>query len=475
MFSAMLSTPKSKAVAAVGAAGATALGWWLFPRNQKRPEHILIVGGGTAGVGVAAMLHREGIHNVSIIEPRDVHYYQPLWTLVGGGIKPVEQSARPMKNIIPKNTNWIQKKVQGFTPENNQVELDDGSKVKYDFLVVASGMQIDWDKVQGLKEGLEKPDSGVVSIYDLNYADKTAKTFDRVKNLEAPKLLFTMSPTVIKCAGAPQKIMWLMDDTLRKLGKRDGAYISFWTPGGSMFGVPYYSEKLEKIRQERNVDGKFKHELIAVDANKKIATFENKENGQKVEEKFDLLHVAPHMSAPGFLKKSPISDAEGWVDVDKHTLQSKKFPNVFGIGDCTNTPNSKTAAAITSQAPVLVHNLQQVMNGQLLDGLYAGYASCPLIIARGRTILAEFGYGGTRMETFAHDTGKFPFNLFGTEGAMQQRFFYFLKEQLFPFVYWNMWPRGLWYGTNGPIKPRVTPEIQGAKDPALALETTKKN
>jgi sulfide:quinone oxidoreductase len=202
-----------------------------------------------------------------------------------------------------------------------------------------------------------------------------------------------------------------------------------------MFGVPYYSQKLEKIRQERGVEGKFKHNLISIDVANKIAIFQNVDTKEKVKAPFDMLHVAPHMGAPDFLKKSAIADDKGWVDVDKHTLQHKKYENVFGLGDCTNTPNSKTAAAITSQAPILVHNMMLAMQDKPLDGKYNGYASCPLIIARAKIILAEFGYGGKLMETFSSETGSFPLKYIGTEGALQQRFFYFLKEKMFPFAY----------------------------------------
>jgi sulfide:quinone oxidoreductase len=451
MFHRVLSNPKAVAGAGVAVAGAA---YWFTTSPKKRQEHVVIVGGGTAGLGVSAMLRNENFQNVTVVEPKDVHYYQPLWTLVGGGVKQVQDSQRPMKSVLPSGTEWVQKKVAGFAPDENQVELEDGSKLKYDYLVVAAGIQIDFDKVPGLVEGLEKEDSGVVSIYDYKYADKTWKTFEDIKNKVAPKFIFTMSPTAIKCAGAPQKIMWLLEDTMRTLGKRDGASFSYWTPGKTMFGVPYYSEKLEEIRQARNVDGKFEHELIGIDNAKKVATFKTLDTNKIVKESFDFLHVAPHMSAPDFLKHSPLSDATGFVDVDKHTLQSKKYKNVFALGDCTNTPNSKTAAAITSQAPILVQNLKNQMDSLPLMSAYQGYASCPLIVARGRTILAEFGYGGKLMETFG-SSGAFPLNMIGTEGKYQQRFFYFLKEQLFPFVYWNLWTRGMWYGTTGPFKPGV--------------------
>jgi len=325
-------------------------------------------------------------------------------------------------------------------------------------------MQTNWNTVPGLLEGLEQPDSGVVSIYAYKYADKTAKTFDKLKKRLAndktatATCVFTFSPTVLKCAGAPQKILWLFEDQLRSLGTniRDRVTLGFWTPGGGMFGVAHYSQKLEKIRQERHVEGKFQHVLTSIDVPNKEATFVNKaDNNAIVKQTYDILHVAPHMSAPDFLKGSPLSNQDGWVDVDKHTLQSTKYPNVFALGDCTNTPNSKTAAAITSQAPVLVHNLEKHMQHAKQDGWYTGYASCPLVIGQKKIMLAEFGYGGKLMETFSKETGKFPFKYFGTEGPMQYRFFYFLKEQLFPFVYWNLWTKGLWYGTNGPIKPDV--------------------
>jgi NADPH-dependent 2,4-dienoyl-CoA reductase/sulfur reductase-like enzyme len=333
--------------------------------------------------------------------------------------------------------------------------MKDGSKVDYDYLVVAAGMQIDWDKIPGLVDGLQKEDSGVVSIYDYRYADKTWKAFLFIKD-QPSKYIFTYSPPVLKCAGAPQKIMWLIEDTLRGSDLRDKADISYWTPGGSMFGVKHYSDKLEQIRQDRGVTGMFNHLLLSIDSDKKIATFQNKETNETVDQSYDFMHVAPHMSSPDFLKNAPISDEQGWVDVDKHTLQSKKYQNVFGLGDCANTPNSKTAAAITSQAPIVVHNLLQLLDGKPLDAKYSGYASCPLIVAQKRVILAEFGYGGKLMETFSRETGKRPLKYIGTDGAAQYRFFYFLKEQVFPFVYWNLWTRGMWYGTNGPIKPDVS-------------------
>eukprot|EP00978_Attheya_sp_CCMP212_P020871 scaffold60269_cov51-Attheya_sp.AAC.9 len=426
-------------------------------RKQDKGTHkIVVVGGGTAGIGVAAMLRNEGMQNVIVIEPSSVHYYQPLWTLVGGGIKSNKSSVKPMKEIIPKGTNWVQKRVSTFTPDKNKVTLDDGTSVDYDYLVVAAGIQSNWDKVPGVLDGLKKEGSGVASVYDYTYSEKTWKEFQLVKDKLNSIMIFTMPPTVIKCAGAPQKIMWLLEDILRSLGLRDRASIQFWVPGGTMFGVKHYAEKLEAIRKERGVIAMFRRELVSLDVDKKVATFKNLDTNQMVQQNYDLIHVVPHMCAPDFIRDSTLANKDGWVDVDKHTMQSTKYQNVFGLGDCTSTPNSKTTAAITSQAPVVVHNIiRSIESNKPLDGKYNGYASCPLIVARNRVILAEFGYDGKLMETFSRETGQFPLNMFGTEGAIQQRFFFFLKEQLFPFVYWKMWVHGRWYGAKGPFKPDV--------------------
>jgi NADPH-dependent 2,4-dienoyl-CoA reductase/sulfur reductase-like enzyme len=423
------------------------------PKDSKN-QKVVIVGGGTAGIGVAAMLRNKGMKSVVVVEPSDKHYYQPLWTLVGAGIKDNKDSVKPMADVIPSGVTWVNKAVQTFQPDQNQITLADGSTVDYDYLVVAAGMQLDWNKIPGLVEGLKKPDSGVVSMYDFNYSKKTWDSFRAIAK-EAKRMLFTMPTTLIKCAGAPQKIMWLLEDELRTMGLRDRVSVEFWVPGAAMFGIKYYSDQLEQIRKDRGVKASFRQDLVSLDVEKKVATFKALDTNTLTEQSYDFIHVTPPMSAPDFIKTSPLSNQDGWVEVDKNTLQSTKFPNIFGIGDCTNTPNSKTAAAVISQSSVLVHNLNAVIENKPMDGYYRGYASCPLIIKKGRVILAEFGYGGKLMESFHPDTGKFPLSLLPT-GDISQAFFYFLKEQVFPVAYWTMWVRGNWHGANGPFWPDVT-------------------
>lgn len=248
--------------------------------------------------------------------------------------------------------------------------------------------------------------------------------------------------------------MWLFEEEMRDVGMRDRTKVEYWVPGGAMFGIKKYGDILEELRKARDVQASFKQELVAIDAGRRVATFKSLETGQTSEQKYDLLHVVPPMSAPDFIKQSPLADpVTGWMDVDRNTLQSKKYSNVYGLGDCTNTPNSKTAAAITKQAPILVHNLMQTMSGKAPTAKYNGYASCPLVIGKNQVVLAEFGYDGVIMESFCNKNGKFPMNLLGQDNALAKRVFMFLKTGMFPFSYWHLWPIARWYGTTGPFKP----------------------
>lgn len=426
-------------------------------KNIKKPSlnsKVVIIGGGTAGIGMAALLKNKGVKNITIVEPSNSHYYQPMWTLVGAGLKPAKDSVRNEADIIPHGVHLVKTSAKSFKPEENKVELADGSYIDYDFLIVSAGIQVDWNKIPGLVDALGKPESGVVSIYDYNYSQRTLTAIEGFKSGRA---IFTFPATLIKCAGAPQKIMWLFEERMRDLGLREKTSVEYWCPGEALFGIKRYADMLEILRQERNVKACYKKELVKVDGDKKIATFKNLVDGTLQDENFDLLHVCPPMSAPDFIKSSPLAAPSGWMDVDKHTLRSTTYSNIFGLGDCTNTPNSKTAAAITAQAPVVVHNLMHILQNKEgeLDGHYTGYASCPLVIGKHKVILAEFGYDGKIMETFHGDMGKFPCCLLGQEGSFSQMVFAVMKKELFPFAYWNLWTRGMWFGTNGPFEPDV--------------------
>lgn len=388
---------------------------------------ILIVGGGTAGITVAAQLRRKYKgSDIAIVEPSKKHYYQPLWTLVGGGVFPKEKSERDEKTLIPPGVAWIQDSIQSFDPDNNSVLTTAGKTIGYDYLVVALGIQVDWNKIPGLSEGIGRQQ--ICSNYSYKHVDYT---WECIKQFQGGTALFTMPNTAVKCGGAPQKIMYLADDTFRKAGVRDKSQVIFASGQASLFAVEKYRRTLEKVAARKEIDLRFQRNLVALNPDAKEAVFENLATKEQETIRFDMIHVTPPMGPPDLVKNSVLANAAGWVDVDKHTLQHPKYKNVFPIGDCSGLPTSKTGAAIRKQAPVLVANLISSMRGQPLSARYNGYTSCPLVTGYGKLVLAEFDYDGKPAETFPIDQSKERYSM------------YLLKAYGLPALYWNGMLKGL--------------------------------
>ncbi|WP_084696253.1 NAD(P)/FAD-dependent oxidoreductase [Salisaeta longa] len=399
------------------------------------PAHhnIVIVGAGSAGITVAAQLARKLSHpDIAVIDPSDTHYYQPLWTLVGGGVCPKEESQRPMQEVIPPHVKWIKDAAVSFEPEENRLGLRSGEKLSYDYLVVCPGIQVDWDAIPGLPDTLGS--NGVCSNYSYQHCEYTWHT---VKNLpRGGRALFTQPDTPIKCGGAPQKIMYLTADYQRNQGRLANADIEFFSPGSVIFGVEEFAETLKDVIRRYGITTNFHHNLIEIRGEKQEAVFQvTGGDGQPVErvEPFDMLHVVPPMSAPDFLKDSPVANEDGWVDVDKHTTQHVHYENIFSLGDASGLPNAKTGAAIRKQAPVLVENLlQHRQTGHInRPKTYNGYASCPLVTGYGKLILAEFDYDNNPDPSFPIDTTKERYSM------------YQFKRYGLPSMYWNLMLKGL--------------------------------
>jgi sulfide:quinone oxidoreductase len=397
----------------------------MSARGNETAFKVLIVGGGTGGIAVAARLARalpEG--SVALFEPSETHYYQPLFTLVGGGAAKLADTRRPTAALIPEGVRWIKQRVEAIDPASNTVETSEGI-YRYDYLVMSPGIHVDWAAIPGLLEGLGR--NGVCSNYSERYVETTWKAIRRFRGGTA---IFTFPSTPIKCGGAPQKIMYLAEDYFRQNGMRQDSRIVFASAGQKLFAVKKYADSLERIVRERGIETLFDHDLVEVDADRQVATFRKTPSGERVETPFDLLHVTPPMRAPDFVRNGPLASMAGWIDVDKATLQHVRFPNVFALGDASSLPTSKTGAGIRKQAPVLVDNLRAAMAGRPLTARYDGYTSCPLVTGYGKLILAEFDYEGTPRETFPFDQSK------------ERHSMYILKKHVLPKLYWHGMMRG---------------------------------
>jgi sulfide:quinone oxidoreductase len=400
-------------------------------KSQPEPtmQHfdVLIIGGGNAGLSVASRIRSQQSQlKVGIIEPSDKHYYQPAWTLVGGGDFNIADTIKAERDFIPAGAVWIKDRALQIDPEKQIVETAESGPINYDWLVAAPGIQLDWHKVEGLTETLGH--NGVTSNYLPDYAPYTWKLLQGMRN---GKAIFTSPGTPVKCGGAPQKIMYLAGDYFRRKGLKDKVKIEFCSAGGVIFGIKKYADTLMKAVKRYGIDLHFKHELIRVDGPARKAWFrvtDAEGNASVLEKDFDMLHVVPPQSAPDFIKQSPLAVQDnplGWIEVDKHTLRHVRFPRVFALGDATNTPNAKTGAAVRKQAPVVVANLLAAMEGKALTAHYDGYGSCPLITGYGKLVLAEFNYANEPTETFPFDQSKERWSM------------YQLKKRVLPWLYWN--------------------------------------
>lgn len=389
--------------------------------DMKNHYQIVIVGGGTAGISVASRLRKKSAdYDIVIIEPSEQHYYQPLWTLVGGGVFPKERSARFEQECIPEGVNWIKDAVVEFVPEQNMVRTAFGKELTYDYVVVCPGIQVNWNNIKGLQDNLGS--DGICSNYSYETVDST---WENIKNFKGGTAIFTQPPPPIKCGGAPQKTCYLAEDHFSKNGIREKCEIIFATAEDKIFPVDKYANALNKVVERKQIIPKYKHNLVEIKADVKEAVFENMEDGSTVSMKYDMIHVTPPMDAPDFIRESPLSDDQGWLDVDSATLRHRKYQNIYGIGDASNLPTSKTGAAIRKQAPVLVENLDSQIKGKTPFSNYDGYTSCPLVTGYGRLILAEFDYDKQPKETFPFDQSKERYSM------------YLLKAYGLPPIYWH--------------------------------------
>lgn len=412
---------------------------WKAAMQKKEPESVakkkpqalaskkydvVVIGAGSAGIGaISSLLKRNKGIRIAVIDPSEVHYYQPGWTMVGGGVFDIESTKRKTKDLIPRKVSWVQQKVTGITPDNNLVTLDNGETIAYQQLIVAPGLIIQWDAIEGLEETLGK--NGVTSNYRYDLAPYT---WELVKNLKKGTAIFTQPPMPIKCAGAPQKALYLSSDHWFKHNLINDINVHFYNTGAVVFGVDAYVPALRSHMEKYNANLHFGHQLVKVNGSAKKAWFKNINNDEVIETTFDMLHVCPQQKAPSFIQESALADEAGWLNVDQYTLQHKHFENIWGAGDIMNTPNAKTMAAARKQVVVVAENITAALRDNPLQAKYDGYGSCPLTVEKGKIVLAEFGYDGKLLPTFPS---------WLINGTKPTKLAWLLKSKVLPMLYWQ--------------------------------------
>jgi sulfide:quinone oxidoreductase len=392
---------------------------------------VVIVGGGAAGIATASsILKRNAKVTIAIVDAAREHYYQPGWTMVGAGVFTPEQTRKTEAEVMPKGVDWLQVAASGFDPDRNAVTLEDGRTVTYRVLVAAPGLRLAWEKIEGLEATLGR--NGVTSNYRYDLAPYTYRL---VQELKKGRALFSQPPMPIKCAGAPQKAMYLSCDIWREAGTLPGIDVEFHNAGAVLFGVAHYVPALMEYIEKYGIDLCLESNLVAVDGDRKTATFTQKKDGEtiRVEREFDMLHIVPPQVSHEWVAKSPLAAETGFIAVDEPTLRHKKYENVFALGDAAATSNAKTAAAARKQAPVVAVNVLAALDGKPPVADYDGYGSCPLTVERGKIVLAEFGYGGKLLPSFPR---------WFIDGSKPTRAAWYLKERLLPAIYWHAMLKG---------------------------------
>ncbi|HDV6320018.1 TPA: TIGR01244 family phosphatase [Burkholderia multivorans] len=395
-------------------------------------HEIVIVGAGAAGIAVASsLLARERALDIAIVDPADVHYYQPGWTMIGAGVFEAGTTARAIADVLPRGVQRIRAAVAAFEPDAHAVVLGDGRRIGYGKLIVCAGLKLDWQAIDGLADTLGR--HGVTSNYRYDLAPYT---WQLVQAFRGGNALFTQPPMPIKCAGAPQKAMYLSCDHWQRTGHLGAAHVEFLNAGNALFGVADYVPALMEYVKRYGIALSFGHNLVAIDGPARRATFVRTlpdGGSETVVRAFDMIHVVPPQKAPDFVRTSALADAAGWVDVDPATLRHRRYADIFALGDVTNTTNAKTAAAARKQAPVVAHNVLASLGRAAGEAAYDGYGSCPLTVERGKIVLAEFLYGGKVAPTFP---------AWLLDGRRPSRLAWLLKARVLPPLYWNAMLKG---------------------------------
>lgn len=422
------------------------ISWCNFLHKQRTMNYeILIVGGGTGGIMLGAQLLAQNVSkSIAILDPATYHYYQPAWTLVGAGTYNFDKTKRKMADVMPKGVSWIKDSAKEVISTENKVVTVGGKEISYDYLVLSPGLVYDLSMVEGLEQALDK---GVVCS---NYTDPE-HMWKVVKNFKGGTALFTQPTTPLKCGGAPQKAAYLSEAYFRKSGVKDKTNVVLAMPGSVIFGVPEVKQTLEEVIDRKGINARYGHELVKVDGEKQIAWFKLNDHAKEVHPKnlklekeeervgihFDMLHLAPPSVTPDFIRNSDLVNDGGWLDVDIHTLQHKKYSNIFGIGDAAALPTAKTGAAIRKQVPVVIAHLQNMMQkGTLSEKMYNGYSSCPLVTEYGKMVLAEFDYNNK----FIPDPNLK--KLFIKDSSKELWRLWMLKKHGLPYLYWNKMLKG---------------------------------
>ncbi len=418
-------------------------------------KNLIIIGAGTAGTMMANKLNRKldaRQWQITIIDRDNEHYYQPGFLFIPFGIYQPEDVVKSRTEFIPKEVTFLMDEVDVIEGEQNLLRLKSGKELKYDVLIIATGVEAVPEETPGLKGELWYKD-----IFDFYTYEGAVKLADKLKDWKGGKLVINLAETQIKCPVAPLEFTFLAEAYFTEKGMRDKVDIKYVTPLSGAFTKPKATEMLSGMMAEKNIEVIPDFYLASVDNKKKvIVSYDEKEVP------FDLLIMIPVNKGDQVIERSGMGDEDGlnFVPTDKFSLQSKKFKNIFVIGDTTNVPTSKAGSVAHFEAEILTENVISYIYNRPMKATFDGHANC----------FIETGYGKAALIDFNYDTeplpGKFPFAGVGPMDLLKATRANHLGKLAFKWVYWHM----LLTGKKLPVSTHMsmTGKIQDKKkEPSL--------
>ncbi|WP_319310064.1 FAD/NAD(P)-binding oxidoreductase [Shinella sp.] len=387
--------------------GAAALSTIADAGTLETPARIVIIGAGAGGTALAnRLVQRLSGASITIIDPRKEHIYQPGLSLVAAGLRPADYVVSQTADWLSRDVTLVQEAAVAIDPVARFVMASGGTSHPYDFLVLAPGLVLDFDAIEGFSLDMVGKD-GIGALYA--GPDHAALTWQAASKFveEGGIGLFTRPATEMKCAGAPLKHAFLIDDIASRGVGRGKFEMHYAAPQAALFSVPIVAEKVRMLFGERGIAAHFGMTLVAMDAGRRVATFNKVENGQssRIDMPYDYLHVIPPQRAPAVVRQSGLSWSDRWLDqgwaaVDQKTLRHVDYPEIFALGDVAGVPKGKTAASVKWQVPVVEDHLIAAIQGREGSLAYNGYTSCPLVTRVGRAMLVEFDYQNNLTPSF---------------------------------------------------------------------------
>ena len=392
-------------------------------------KKLVILGAGTAGTMVANRLVRTlkmDKWQITMVDKDPVHYYQPGWLFVPFGIYEKKDCFKPKSKYIPSQVKMLQADIQCVEPENNRVILADRTVLEYDYLIVATGADIYPDETPGLNEG--EWGKSIHTFYSMNGAVALA---DKLRNWNGGRLVVNVVENPIKCPVAPLEFLMLADWFFHKRGIRDRVELIYATPLPGAFTKPIANKKLSYLLEKKNiiVEPEFMIERADPDE-KKIVSYDERE----VE--YDLLVSVPLNKGADYIGRSGLGDELNYVPVNKHTLLSNKFSNIFVLGDASNIPASKAGSVAHYAIDLFGENFLRHLEGKEMHEEFDGHANCFVESGFGKGLLIDFNY------TVEPLPGRFPVPGIGPMKLLEESRLNHLGKLGFRWMYWNILMRG---------------------------------